>query len=84
LISALLAISTHGEQYPKKRKEKYYYRRVASDASDTTCYKRKQVCNRSAEIIIPWTLPFFLIKIMKHCPLCRTSIPICLGAFDPE
>jgi hypothetical protein len=58
------------------------YRWVACYTSNATCNQRKQIRNRSAEVIIPWTLPFLLIEIMKNCSLCWNSISINCGTSD--
>lgn len=63
------------EHVIQKLKRMINYRWIASYTSDTTFNQRYKVCNRSAKVIIPRTLTFLLIKIMKNRSLGRISNP---------
>lgn len=58
------------------------YRWVAGDTSDTTCYQRQKIGDRTTEIIIPRALSLILVKIVKSRSLYLGTISIHLRTFD--
>ena len=58
------------------------YRWITGHAPDTTFNQWKQICYRTAQVIVPRTLPLLLIKVMKCRSLDMTPVSINLGAPD--